>query len=112
VPVVRDAGQSNLREVVTWHVKHENSLPLFYPDRNEPLREQAVAIAEADTASFPNFRVLRADLPFYEGDGSIRYESGRAFFYADGDHLSEMGAEVVRGLFKNAITEAIPLSRN
>jgi peptidoglycan/LPS O-acetylase OafA/YrhL len=108
VPVVRDGDQANLRELVTWHMKHNNSLPIFYPDSKEPLREQAVSIAEADTASFSNLRVLRVDLPFYKGDGSIRYESGRAFFYADGDHLSEMGAEVVRGLFRSAITEANP----
>jgi peptidoglycan/LPS O-acetylase OafA/YrhL len=106
VPVIRDGDQANLRELATWHMKHNNSLPLFYPDLKEPVRKQAVSIAEADTACFSNLRVLRADLPFYRGDGSIQYESGRAFFYADGDHLSEMGAEVVRGLFKSAITEA------
>lgn len=110
VPVIRDADQSNLRELVTWHMKHENRLPRFYPDLNEPLRTQALSIAQTQSASFPNLRVLRADLPFYKGDGSIRYESGRAFFYADGDHLSESGAEVVRGLFKSAITEANPAS--
>jgi hypothetical protein len=108
VPAVRDGDYANLRELVTWRMKHINSLPLLYPDLKEPLRKQAVSIAEADTASFPNLRVLRADLPFYRGDGSIRYESGRAFFYADGDHLSEMGAEVVRSLFRSAITEANP----
>jgi SGNH domain (fused to AT3 domains) len=106
VPAIRDGDQANLRELATWHMKHDHSLPLFYPDSKEPLRKQAISIAEADTASFSNLRVLRADLPFYRDDGSIQYESGRTFFYADGDHLSEKGAEVVRGLFSSAITEA------
>jgi hypothetical protein len=71
----------------------------------ERLRKQSVATAAAVAAAFPNLRVLRADLPFYQEDGSIRYASGRTFFYADDDHLSDMGTEVVRGLFQSAIAE-------
>jgi hypothetical protein len=50
--------------------------------------------------------VLRADLPFYNKDGSIRYAAGRTFFYADDNHLSDAGSELVRPLFQSAITES------
>ena len=106
VPAIRDDDQFNLRELVTWHMRHENRLPVFYPDLDEPTRKQTLAITEAETESFPNLRVLRADLPFYKKDGSVLYASGRAFYDVDETHLSEAGAEVVRGLFKSAIAEA------
>lgn len=105
-PVVSLGERFNLREFVSWRMRKEKNLPRFYPDRNEPLRRRAIDAAEAAAADFPNLRVLRADLPFYREDGSIRYESGRAFFYADDDHLTDAGAEVVRRLFQNGIAEA------
>jgi len=107
VPVIREDTESNLRELVTWHMKHRKDLPLFYPDSAEPLRKQAVAAAESETKSFSNLSVLRPDLLFYKDDGTIRYESGQAFFYADSNHLSEMGAEEVRSQFRNAIAQAV-----
>jgi peptidoglycan/LPS O-acetylase OafA/YrhL len=112
VPAIGGNDQYNLRELVSWHMKHEDSLPLLYPDLNEPLRKQAVELANSDIASFPNLSVLRVDSPFYKEDGSIRYASGRAFFYADEDHLSEAGAEVVRGVFQSAIVETNLSSSN
>ena len=53
-----------------------------------------------------NLRVLRADLPFYKEEGSILYAAERGFFYADCDHLTNLGAEEIRWLFQKAITEA------
>jgi peptidoglycan/LPS O-acetylase OafA/YrhL len=108
VPPILDGDHSNLRELVTWHMNHQKRMPLFYPDQYETLRHQEIELAEADTARFPNLRILRADQAFYNQDGSIRYESGRTFFYADGNHLSEGGAEFVRGLFESAIAETNP----
>jgi hypothetical protein len=110
VPAVKDGDQSNLRELVTWRIGNDNNLPLLYPDLKDPLRKQAVAIAQADVAIFQNLRVIRTDLPFYKEDGSIRYSSGRSFYYADGDHLSQTGAEVVHELFQSAIGEATSVS--
>ena len=81
-------------------------MPRLAPDSNEPLRTQAVAAAKAATADFPNLRVLRADLTFYQKDGSVRYAAGRKFFYADDDHLTDIGTEEVRPLFEKAIAEA------
>ena len=108
IPAIRGGDLYNLRELVSWRMGKSNNLPLLYPDLNEPLRKEAVAVAEAETASFPNLSVLRADRPFYKEDGSIRYASGRGFYYADGDHLSEIGAEVLRGIFQSALIEAMP----
>jgi hypothetical protein len=57
-------------------------------------------------ADFPNLRVLRADLPFHEQDGSVRYAAGRRFFFVDDNHLSAAGAEEAREMFQLAIAEA------
>jgi hypothetical protein len=89
-------------------MKHDGKMPLFFPDRSEHLRRQAIAVAEADTATFQNLSILRADQPFYNPDGSIRYYAGKSCFYADGDHLSEKGAEQARDLFQSAIAKANP----
>lgn len=106
VPVLRGGKEVNQREMVTWRMGKGNSLPRLNPDRNEPLRKETAAVAEADTKDFPNLRVIRADQLFYREDGSVRYESGRTFFYADDDHLTDKGSEVARGLFRSAIAEA------
>lgn len=106
VPVAKWGEEFNLRELMIWRMRTERDLPRLDPDRNERVRKQAVAVAEAATADFHNLRVLRADLPFYREDGSIRWASGRSFFYADDDHLTDAGAEVVRRLFRSAIAEA------
>jgi len=106
VPVLGGADLVNLREFVTWRMRAVKDLPQFDPDQEEPLRKQSVALAEAATKDFPNLHVLRADLPFYKEDGSVRYLSGRTFFYVDNNHLTSAGAEVVRGLFQCAIADA------
>jgi peptidoglycan/LPS O-acetylase OafA/YrhL len=107
VPVTATGGDAvNPRELAAWRMRHNNSVPRILPDSNEPKRRRAVATAEAAMAEFPNLYVLRPDLAFYEDDGSIRWVSGRTVYYADDDHLADAGAEVVRGVFKNAIAEA------
>ncbi len=59
---------------------------------------------------FSNFYVLRPDLAFYREDGSVRYATGREFFYIDDNHLSDAGAEEVPGLFSEAIQKAVSAS--
>lgn len=105
-PVVKLGDEINLREFVTSRMSAGPDLPRLNPDSNEGARKLAVATAEAALADFPNLRVLRADLPFYQPDGTIRYASGKSFFYADNNHLTDAGTEVVRGLFETAIAEA------
>ncbi len=105
VPVLNVGEEINLREFVTWRMSTGKGLPHLDPDLNEPLRKYAVTQAEAARVDFPNLRVVRTDLPFYQEDGSIRYASGRSFFYADSNHLTDAGTEVVRGLFERAIAE-------
>ena len=106
VPVLRVGPDVNLRAFIAQHQEVELSLPRLKPDSYEPLRRQIVAIAETATRDFPKLRILRVDLPFYREDGSIRFASGRSFFYADNNHLTDRGSEFVRGLFENAIAEA------
>ncbi|MDO8543500.1 MAG: acyltransferase family protein [Opitutaceae bacterium] len=108
VPAAEVGENENLREVVGQMMKSSNSglPPNLRPDPGEPLRRQAVATAEAMSREFPCLRVLRVDRLFYERDGSIRYAEGRDFYYADDDHLSELGADRTRPLFTEAILEA------
>ncbi len=106
VPVHQVGDEVNLREIVALRMDKSRSLPRLDPDPKDALRRQVAARAESLVAIFDNLRVLRADTPFYQSDGSIRYADGRSFFYADDDHLSDAGSEVVRALFERAIIEA------
>jgi len=106
VPVAKWGEEFNLREFMLWRMRTGDDFPRLDPDQNERVRKQDVSDAEALTAEFHNLRVLRADLPLYREDGSIRWASGRSFFYADDDHLTDAGAEVDRALFRSAIAEA------
>jgi peptidoglycan/LPS O-acetylase OafA/YrhL len=108
VPSIADADIFNLRELAISHLKYEKRLPALTTEWREPFRERSISIAEAEKKNFSNLRVLRPDVTFFNQDGTIRYTSGRSFYYADGDHLSEAGAEVVSGLFEDAIAEANP----
>jgi peptidoglycan/LPS O-acetylase OafA/YrhL len=109
-PVIGIGGNAiNLREFAAWRMIHDGSFPRLFPNRNEPRRKQESSIAEAARVEFGNLRVLRPDLAFYNADGSVRWLSGRSVLYADDDHLSEAGAELVRELFANAIAGATSL---
>ena len=109
-PAIRGGDQVNLREVVTWRRSRGGGMPQFFPDRFDPQRNQATAIAETTSAFFPNFHVLRADQAFCNPDGSIRYFMGRHFFYMDSNHLTDDGTQVVHDLFQDAIAQAHSLS--
>ncbi|MBK9964021.1 MAG: hypothetical protein IPP07_03600 [Holophagales bacterium] len=51
----------------------------------------------------PGVELLRVDDAFCLPDGTVRYAEGRKFFYADDDHLSQAGAEVVESRLAAAI---------
>jgi hypothetical protein len=104
VPVVKGGDGINLREYITFCKGTMMGVPILYPDDREPIRMQTVAIAEAAKQNFTNLHILRADLPFKEKNGSIRYSSGKTFFYADSDHLSDLGSAEIRELFQNEIS--------
>ena len=106
VPAAKWGEEFNLREFMIWRMKTVSDMPRLELGQNERLRKQAIVLAERATADFQNLRVLRADLPFLLENGTIRWASGRSFFYADEDHLTDVGAEVVRPLFESAISEA------
>lgn len=105
VPILKVPMERNLRELVTARMISEKGLPRLDPDSKERIWKQSIVLAEAAKTDFPNLRILRADLPFIQRDGSIRYASGRSFFYADDNHLTDIGTEEVRFLFKKAITD-------
>ena len=103
VPVLRVGENFNLREYVNWNFKAFGRLPTIMPDANEPVRKASIATLEAVARDFPKVHLLRADPQFYMEDGSVRFSSGRSFFYADDDHLSQAGAEQLRPLFTQTI---------
>ena len=110
VPVLRLGENVNLREFATWYLRRMGSLPLISPDPNEPIRRFTVAVMEEVVRDHPKVQLLRADLPFYLNDGSVRYSSGRSFLYADDDHLSEAGAELLREPLTRTIVDACSLT--
>lgn len=103
VPVHRGGDQVNLREIVSARMGDGNKMPRLSPDSKDQFRRQLATKVESLKAEYHNLYVLRADLAFYHKDGSIRYAEGRKFFYADDDHLSDYGSEVVRDLFQNSL---------
>ncbi len=104
VPVVGGNPTINLREYAAWQDGAGRGDRSPSPDPKEPLRRQALATLAAAAREFPNVELLRADRAFYNKDGSVRWKSGRIFYYADSDHLSEAGAAQVRNLFEQALT--------
>ncbi len=111
VPVVSVGESVNLREYVAWRWKAASAPPRLLPDRNERVRERVIAQAESIARDFPNLRVVRADRAFLTDEGSIRWGTGRTFYYADDDHLTDAGTEVVRELFRSAIDEATSVAK-
>lgn len=107
VPTVKSWRDINLREYVLWRRGREQVLPRLMPDSKEALRQEIAAVAEAATRDYPKLRVLRPDHEFLLPDGSVRYALGRVFFYADDNHLSDAGAESVRGMFEEMIHEIL-----
>jgi peptidoglycan/LPS O-acetylase OafA/YrhL len=106
VPTASTGDGVNLRELAEWHTARYGAPPRIVPDRLEPRRLDAIALAEAARAEFPNLVVLRPDRAFLRADGSIRWAEGRTSYYADDDHLSEAGADHVRDVFRDAIARA------
>ncbi len=106
VPVLRLGEALNLRELMTWSVKRAGSIPKIAPDTNESFRRSTIATFESLASEFPRLRLLRADEPFHLKDGTVRYSSGRSFFYVDDDHLTDAGSEQVRGRCARAIAAA------
>lgn len=103
VPVIAGNNIFNLREFAAWRLKNGTGLPSLLPDVHEPLRQGIVDAAEALARQVPTLQVLRADTPFYQAGGGIRYVNGRRFFYADDNHLTDAGTEEVRDMFSRAI---------
>lgn len=103
VPVLRLGEAVNLREYVSWYVKTFGRLPRIGPDGSEQVRKSSIDVMEVLAHDFPQVQLLRMDRLFYAEDGSVRYSSGRSFFYADDNHLTEAGAEQVREICTRAI---------
>jgi hypothetical protein len=105
VPVLRIGSKENLREFVTRNFDSAGTLPGITPDAKHAIRASLHEIIRSVASEFSNVQVLNVDSPFYEKEG-VRYHSGRSFFYADNNHLSDAGAEFVRGKIDEAIRQS------
>lgn len=106
VPALRLGDSVNLREYATWYLRTFGRLPRIEPDAFESFRKTLAVRFDRAASNFKNVQLLRVDRPFYQQDGSIRYAEGRKFYYADDDHLTEAGAELLRELCRQAIAAA------
>lgn len=102
-PVLAFGETVNAREFVTRAYRENGSLPTIWPDDNESFRRTTIQAFESVAQKFPNVSLIRTDHPFYKADGSVRYAEGRKFLYADGDHLTDDGADMDRETFFRAI---------
>lgn len=107
VPALRLGDNVNLREYAAWYLRTFGRLPKIQPDAFEGFRKSLPARFESAASQFRNVQLLRVDQPFYFEDGSIRFAEGRKFYYADDDHLTDAGAELLRELCRQAIVNAI-----
>ena len=112
IPVAKWGEEVNLREFMLWRARWTRGPVRLEIDQNDGIRKQAVAVAQAATSEFANLRILRPDQAFYAKDGAIRWGEGRSFYYLDDDHLSDTGTEVIRDLFRSAVTEASSSARS
>ncbi len=106
-PELRLGASINLREYVTWYYKRHSVLPsISAADWSRERQQSDVEILEAEAQNNAALKVIRADQYFCNPDGSVRYFSGRDFFYLDEDHLAEAGAMQLHDALKAAIAEA------
>ena len=106
-PVLPTGDDLNLREFVTWRAGRDGALPALMPNDAEAARRAVVGRIAAAASSWPSIDVVDAAAPFYLGDGHVRYAEGRRFLYADDDHLTDAGADEVRGLLAPVISAVI-----
>ncbi|MBI3863497.1 MAG: acyltransferase [Planctomycetia bacterium] len=106
VPVSSLGDSINPREYVQQEEHATGALPKLVPDGKEPFRRSMIPMFQAIAAKHPKVRLIRADEMFYAADGSIRYASGRSFFYTDDDHLSDSGAALLQKACYHAVSGA------
>jgi peptidoglycan/LPS O-acetylase OafA/YrhL len=107
VPVTAQGENVNLRTFTVWRMRPgQAGLPELWPDRNEPVRQEVVKLFGDLAAKDPFVELVPAHAPFYQTNGSVRYAEGRQFFYADDDHLTDVGAAQVRPLLLASLKAA------
>jgi len=110
VPVLSVGENVNLREFVSWKAGRGEANPRIPQDDAESRRREILSTMEALARERPRVELLRVDDPFTLPDGTVRYVEGRKFFYADDDHLSQAGAELVQDRLAAAIAKGCGIS--
>ncbi len=105
-PGISVGNSVNLREYVASRFRATGSLPTLVADSQEPNRCSAVSAFERVAHEVPRVELLRVDQCFHARDGAVRYCSGRRFFYVDGNHLTDQGADETRELCERALVAA------
>ena len=107
VPVVRLGQKVNLREVAYWYHRNTGMLPRLLPDVRQGFRDSSVTLIERTARELPKLQLVRLESSFLLPDGAVRYASGREFYYADDDHLTDAGAALTRSAIAAAIDSAV-----
>ena len=107
VPVLAGIRDVNLLELVHWRARPDGSPDVLMADRKQDLRDRFAEVMKNAADEFRGLRVIRPDLSLLSGDRQVHYLCGRNLLYIDEGHLSDEGAEHLRPLFVEALTEAI-----
>lgn len=96
VPVLPVGEVVNLRDYAAWHASREGRLPTIRPDAGASRRATAHRVMAELARERTDLEIVPAEAAFLLPDGSVRWtEAGRSL-YADDDHLSSAGAELLR----------------
>lgn len=111
VPVLAGIRDINLLELVHWGSSPSRTPSVLMADRKQDLRDRFAEAMENAADEFRGLRVIRPDLSLLLTDRQVHYLCNRTLLYIDEGHLSDEGAEHLRPLFLEAMTEAIGDSR-
>lgn len=107
VPVLQTGETFNAREFFSWRQGFQSGSATLLQDRHAERRDLLNQVVRQAASTTAQTQIIAPDQAFLLPDGSIRATKGRAFLYADDDHLSQAGASEVRSAFAKVIQEAL-----
>lgn len=107
VPALSVGESVNLRQFVAWRTSRFGRLPDIHPAESDVHRKRNLELLREVVRRQPGFELLTFDDVFILPGGGVRYAEGRKFLYADDDHLSQEGAELVKGRIARVIGSSL-----
>ncbi|MFI5298403.1 MAG: acyltransferase family protein [Polyangiales bacterium] len=108
IPSLRIGESVNLREYANWFERSNGRWPTLGPDAMDGDRRAISAIMKEVSARTPHVHYVPLADAFLESATQVRWSRGRDFYYADDDHLSELGVAVVAERIESALATAMP----